>query len=116
MFPFGILNGLCTGHEVRGPHLEGPGNGTGVLQLKLLELHGLQRGGGSCGPCNEVIDGPCVNIGGPGNPPGPGPWKHIGPPQLGIGHWPPIFISPQYGSTVKLSWLPEHSGGEDCLE
>ena len=132
--PFGILalKGLCTGHEVLGPHLEGPGNGT---ELKLFGcwLHGLHKGGGGNGPCSDVIDGPCANIGmcdggiGPIECWGhePGPWWHIEPPQLGIGHCPPLFIPPllQYGSTVKkLSWLPEHfsnlddGGGDDCRE
>lgn len=135
--PFGILalKGLCTGHDVRGPHREVPGNGT---ELKLFGwlLQGLHNDGGS-GPCREVIDGPCASMGRccccccccwldiwpPGPWPGPGPWWHIGPPQFGIGHWPPLLIPPllQYESTVKLSWLPEHckrngGGGEDCLE
>lgn len=131
--PFGILarKGLCTGHEVLGPHRDdGPGNGT---ELKLFGcwLHGLHNGGN--GPCSDVIDGPpCDSIGmwfgniamGCWLGPGPGPWWHIGPPQFGIVHCPPLFIPPllQYGSTVKLSWLPEHlsnrddGGGDDCRE
>jgi hypothetical protein len=59
MFPFGTrpLNGLWIGHDVRGPHLDGPGNGT-VLKLFVL-LQGLHNGGGgSGGPCNDCIDGP----------------------------------------------------------
>lgn len=128
--PFGILalKGLCTGQDVRGPHREGPGNGT---ELKLFGwlLQGLHNGGGGNGPCSDDIDGPCANIGRCDivigiEPPGPGPWWHIWPPQFGIGHCPPLFIPPllQYGSTVKLSWLPEHfnwckeGGGDDCLE
>lgn len=128
--PFGILalKGLCTGHDVRGPHREGPGNGT---ELKLFGwlLQGLHNGGGGNGPCSDVMDGPCPNIGRWDivigiEPPGPGPWWHIWPPQFGIGHCPPLFIPPllQYGSTVKLSWLPEHfnwcklGGGDDCRE
>jgi hypothetical protein len=71
MVPFGILalKGLCTGQDVRGPHLDGPGNGT---ELKLFVLlHGLHSGGGSEGPCNDVIDGPCANIAIGGIGPGP---------------------------------------------
>lgn len=170
MDPFGtrIRNGLCTGHDVRGPHRDGPGNGT---ELKLLVLlHGLQSppsGPPGCidrGPCRDSWDGPCTRgppsggspptppppppptptptpprptpIIGPGPPgpgpdpgggPGPGPWWHIGPPQFGMGHWPPgppapLFRpAPQYGSTAKFSALPEHckrcgGGGDDCLE
>ena len=129
--PFGILalNGLCTGQDERGPHREeGPGNGT---ELKLFGwlLQGLHNGGGGKGPCSDVMDGPCANIDRWGigiciEPPGPGPWWHICPPQFGIGHCPPLFIPwlLQYGSTVKLSWLPEHfrcnvgGGGDDCRE
>lgn len=50
--PFGILalKGLCTGHDVRGPHREDPGNGT-ELKLFGCPLHGLQSvGGGGRGP------------------------------------------------------------------
>lgn len=53
--PFGIraLKGLCTGQEVLGPHLDGPGNGTELNAL--LELvavgHGLHCGSG--GPWND---------------------------------------------------------------
>lgn len=80
--PFGILalKGLCTGHDVRGPHREDPGNGT-ELKLFGCPLHGLQCvGGGGRGPWSDVIDGPCASIGRcgcidiPGGIcPGPGP-------------------------------------------
>lgn len=132
MLPFGILalKGLCTGQEVRGPHRDdGPGNGT---ELKLFGwlLQGLHNGGGGNGPCRDVMEGPCASIGCIViEEPGPGPvvpatwWAHIGPPQLGIGHCPPLFIPPllQYGSTMKFSLLPEHfryldGGGDDCRE
>lgn len=131
MLPLGILalKGLCTGQEVRGPHRDdGPGNGT---ELKLFGwlLQGLHNGGGGNEPWRDVIDGPCASIGrwwgiaieeaGPG----PLPWWHIKPPQLGIVHWPPLFTPAllQYGSTMKLSWLLEHfinlgAGGDDCRE
>lgn len=52
--PFGnrARKGLWTGQDVRGPHLDGPGNGT---ELKLLAFvavgHGLHCGSG--GPWNE---------------------------------------------------------------
>lgn len=132
MLPLGILalKGLCTGHEVLGPHREeGPGNGT---ELKLFDwlLQGLHNGGGGNEPWSDVIDGPCASIGIwwgmfiDEAVPGPVPWWHIIPPQLGIGHCPPLFIPAllQYGSTMKLSWLPEHfsnldeGGGDDCRE
>lgn len=134
MVPFGILalKGLCTGHEVLGPHREDPGNGTELKLFGFCWLHGLHNGGGGNGPCSDVIEGPCasIDIWGGGIPiecwPGPGPWWHMGPPQFGIGHCPPLFIPPllQYGSTVlKLSWLPEHlinrddgGGDDDCRE
>lgn len=107
MVPFGILalKGLCTGHDVRGPHRdEGPGNGT---ELKLFCCWLLHNGGGGNWPCSDVIEGPCASTGW---------WDiciwwwHIEPAQLGIGHCPPLLIPPllQYGSTVKLSWLLEH--------
>lgn len=137
--PFGTRtrNGLCTGHDVRGPHRDIPGNGT---ELKLLLLQGLHIGGSGIGtPLN------CIGPGGPITPaamaaahadvdgigtddsPGPGPWWHIGPPQFGIGHWPPptppLWMPPlpQHVSAAKLSWLSEHwsrwgNGGDDCLE
>lgn len=125
--PFGTRTrkGLCTGQDERGPHLdEGPGSGT---ELKLLELQGLHIGGGNGGggPCMDNEPGP-ISPPGPGpdtGGPGPGPWWHIGPPQFGIGHCPTLLIPPmpQYWSTAKLSWLPEHcsrwgNGGDDCLE
>lgn len=78
MDPFGTRtrNGLCTGHDVRGPHRDSPGNGT---ELKLLELHGLHIGGGGNGPPLNAngpgpIKLPCNDppaVGGCG--PGPGP-------------------------------------------
>lgn len=131
MVPFGILalKGLCTGHDVRGPHRDGPLMGTELKLFGCWLLHGLHNGGGGNGPCNkDVIDGPCASIGMCGGielDPGPCPWWHIGPPQFGIAHCPPLFIPPllQYGSTMKLSWLPEHfinlddvRGGDDCRE
>lgn len=152
-------NGLWTGQDVRGPHRDGPGNGT---ELKLLEFvavgHGLQVSGGSGGgPWNDDdAEGPrLVNIprpplpirppppppppisagggydawpcgqlrgGRPGQPPGPPPPPKLHWLALGIPPPPPITRSPQNGSAVKLSWLPEHcsrwddGGGEDCRE
>lgn len=121
--PFGILalKGLCTGHDVRGPHRdEGPGNGTELKLFCCWLLQGLHNGGGGNWPCSDVIEGPCASIGRWGICIW---WWHIEPAQLGIGHCPPLLIPPllQYGSTVKLSWLLEHfswnvGGGDDCRE
>lgn len=122
--PFGILalKGLCTGHDVRGPHREGPGNGTELKLFCCWLLQGLHNGGGGNWPCSDVIEGPCASTGRWGIC--ICWWWHIEPAQLGIGHCPPLLIPPllQYGSTVKLSWLLEHfscwkfGGGDDCRE
>lgn len=122
--PFGILalKGLCTGHDVRGPQREGPGNGTELKLFCCWLLQGLHNGGGGNWPCSDVIEGPCASTGRWGIC--ICWWWHIEPAQLGIGHCPPLLIPPllQYGSTVKLSWLLEHfswwkfGGGDDCRE
>lgn len=119
--PFGILalKGLCTGHDVRGPHREVPGNGTELKLFCCWLLQGLPNGGGGNWPCSDVKEGPCASTGRWGICIW---WWHIEPAQLGIGHCPPLLIPPllQYGSTVKLSWLLEHfsnvRGGDDCRE
>lgn len=129
--PFGTRtrNGLCTGHDVRGPHLDRDGNGT---ELKVFELHGLHNGGGILdtgggggGPLNGIELGPPISDV-PGRLPGPKPWWHIGTTQFCIGHGPPPLccmplLLPQCVSAAKLSWLPEHwsrcgRGGDDCRE
>lgn len=72
MDPFGTRTrkGLCTGHDVRGPHRESPGNGT---ELKLL-LQGLHIGGGGIGtPLNANGPGPIILPGIGHGGPGPGP-------------------------------------------
>lgn len=84
MDPFGTRtrNGLCTGHDVRGPQretlFESPCNGT---ELKLLLLQGLHMGGGGIGIplyVNGPGGGPITLAGiehdiGPPPPGGPGP-------------------------------------------
>lgn len=115
-FPLGTLtrNGLCTGHDVRGPQREGPGNGT---ELKLFVLlHGLHNGGGGCicgGVCNERSDGPCANI----PPPptcGPGHGCCMPPPMPASGGSGPDEPPPSKawcGGPGPLWWHNGGSGG-----
>lgn len=53
--PFGsrARNGLWTGQDDRGPHLDGPGNGTELKLFVVAVGHGLHCGGSSGGPWND---------------------------------------------------------------